>query len=406
MPTLCKYEECTGCQACIQVCKHQALHPVQDEHGFIHPYFDGRVCIECGLCEIICPILNSVQVKNKVEPRTLAAWHEDMEIRWKSSSGGAFSALSDYVLKQQGVVFGAAAMAKCKIKHISITQRTELDTLRRSKYVQSDIGKSYIEAKKFLQNGRLVLFSGTPCQIAGLYAFLRNHQYDNLYTVDFICHGVPSPLVFEEYIKRMETKYGSDIVDINFRDKRNGVEANLLIVFNTLKSGVKIERFKDNSFYHGFISSVFLRDSCYQCQYATMPRYADITLADYRNIGNKKKFEHEKERPLGFTGVMVNNEHGEGLIQNSEIQYEERYFAELASSQPHLKVPVSKPSCSDDFFECLKNEGYDKAAQRFLPMSIKKRIEIGARMLLGVKFFYALGKLVRILTGKRPLFIE
>lgn len=400
---LCKPEDCTGCQSCIQTCKHNAIQVQNDKHGFLHPIIDASKCIECGLCIKSCPILTPPSCKNNIQPETWAAWHPNKETRLDSSSGGAFSAIAEWVLDNNGVVFGASLSKDLEVKHVAINNKQQLHLIRKSKYVQSNINQTYIEAAKLLRQDKKVLFSGTPCQIAGLYAFLRNKRPDNLYTIDFICHGVPSPMIFTEYIKSMEQKYKHKISNVNFRDKRLGVETNLLMVFTLNNNEQKVEAFKYNSFYRGFINNLILRNSCYQCKYTTMPRIADITLADYRNIGNKYTFMHEKDRPLGFTGLLINNAHGDELLKLTNICYEKRDFDELASAQPHLKAPVKKPSNIEEVYEMLYNKGYDKTAEHFFPMSLKKRIEIYLRHILGVKLFYKMGIITRILTGKRKI---
>lgn len=400
---LCKPEDCTGCQSCIQTCRHNAIQVQNDKHGFLHPIIDTNKCVECGLCIKTCPILTPIRCNNNKRPETWAAWHPNNKIRLESSSGGAFSAIAECILDKNGVVFGATLSKDLKVKHIAVSNKQQLHLIRKSKYVQSNINQTYIEVSQLLRQGKKILFSGTPCQIAGLYGFLRNKRPENLFTIDFICHGVPSPVIFSEYINSMEHKYKHKISNVNFRDKRLGVEANLLMVFTLNNNKQKVESFKYNSFYRGFINNLILRDSCYNCKYATMPRIADITLADYRNIGNKFTFMHEKERPLGFTGLLINNDHGDELLKLTDICYEKRDYDELASAQPHLKRPAEKPSNIEEVYDMLQNKGYDKMAEHFFSMSFKKRIEIYMRLILGVKLFYKMGIITRIITGKRKI---
>ena len=192
-------KECCGCNACVQSCPKKCIVMARDEEGFLYPEVDYSQCVECGLCEKACPILNA-EKKQDMVLKCYVAYAKDESIRLQSSSGGVFTLLAEAILQKQGIVFGASLDENMQVKHISIDNVADLSLLRGSKYVQSDIGNTYIEVKKNLENGRQVLFSGTACQIAGLKQYLRK-DFENLYTIDILCHGVPSPKVWDLYLQ-------------------------------------------------------------------------------------------------------------------------------------------------------------------------------------------------------------
>lgn len=217
-------KNCCGCSACHQVCPRNCIIMVEDEEGFKYPEINEEKCVDCGLCESVCPIIQkpSMYVDNSENmPKAIGGWHIDNEIRYDSSSGGAFTLFAEYIIKHGGIVFGCALNDKLKAVHLGIENIDELYKLRGSKYVQSDISDAFVEIRQHLRNGRLVLFTGTPCQAAGLNSFL-NKRYDNLFICDFICHGVPSPKVFNSYISSLEEKYQDRMVGFRFRNKDKG----------------------------------------------------------------------------------------------------------------------------------------------------------------------------------------
>ena len=214
---ICKSEECTGCGMCEQICSHKAIIMQPDQEGFLHPHINDS-CVECGLCQLKCPV-NALVARFNPPIKIFSGWSNNEATRIKSSSGGAFTEIAKLVFDKGGVVFGASMNRDLKVEHIFIEKETELFRLRGSKYVQSIIGETYKQAQSFLRQGRMVLFSGTPCQIAGLRNFLHK-DYENLCTVDLICHGVPSPRVFEDYKRYIENIIKETITCIEFRCKK------------------------------------------------------------------------------------------------------------------------------------------------------------------------------------------
>ncbi len=397
MPKLCLSEECTACAACRNICPRSAIRMEEDSRGFLHPIVHSDKCIECRLCEKICPVLNKSRSTSIFEPMVFAAWHSDKDIRISSSSGGAFSAFAEKTLNEGGVVFGAAWDGVEKVRHIGIEKAEDLGLLRKSKYVQSDIGDTFQRVKEILKSGRKVLFSGTPCQVGGLYGFLGNMDISHLTTIDFICHGVPSSAVYRSYLEYIGSKYGSSVSMVNFRDKSLGVETNLLLKVGLVNGKTKRLVFDDNSFYRGFVGNVYLRESCHRCGFNKLPRIADISMADYRGLGKNLKFGNIGDRPLGFTGLIVNSQNGLNLLNTAyNISFEQRPNEELFRSQPHLNYPAKKSSVTEDFWDNFGKIPYKEMAKKYMPMPIRFRIMNFLRIVLGVKLFYSLGRLLKI----------
>lgn len=397
MPQLCKADLCTGCASCMNACPKDAILMKQDHRGFVHPVIDPEKCIECKLCERTCPLLVRTVPTNDIEPGTYAAWHCDKTVRKESSSGGAFSALAESILSMDGVVYGAAWESCRSVRHIRVTDIRELEKLRKSKYLPSEISYTLRRVKADLNGGRRVLFSGTPCQIAGLYSYLGKTDRSNLYTVDLICHGVPSPYVFNQYLNTLEGKYGKKIVNVNFRDKRIGVECNLLTSFELEDNTEKNEYFDDNSFYRSFVGNVTLRTACTKCPFNILPRRADISLADFRGLGAMGRFDYKGSRHLGFTGLLVNNNHGRQLFDLSgNLRYDRRDFNELKSRQPLLNHPATPAPGSKVFWEEFENGAeYSVIAHKYLKMSPRMRFMNIVRIILRPRIYYLISDIVK-----------
>ena len=267
---------CCGCSACVQTCPKQCIAFSEDEQGFRYPFVDKDNCIDCHLCEKVCPFLNQNEKKKPLE--VYAAINPDEDVRMKSSSGGIFTMIAEAVIAEGGVVFGAQFNMNWGVVH-NYTETIEgLDTLRGSKYVQSIIGESYNQAKRFLNEGRKVLFSGTQCQIAGLNHFLGK-EYDNLLTVDVICHGVPSPMVWRDYLSN---RTPNTITSISMKDKhKSWRNYNITFVFQNF---VESKRTSKDAYMLAFIKNLSLRPSCFNCPAKNGKSNSDITLGDFWGI--------------------------------------------------------------------------------------------------------------------------
>jgi len=272
-------KNCTGCSACRDRCPQQAIEMREDREGFLFPTIDESKCNQCGLCIEICPVKTVVTVEMIDEPTVYAAWTKDRELLQRSTSGGVFSEIARGVLDKGGVVFGAAYDENMVVRQVAVEAWADLDKLRGSKYVQSDVGDSFRLARDYLDAGRYVLYSGTPCQIAGLYAVVGKN-YDNLLTCGLICHGVPSPKVFRMYLDTLEKRYHSKVTDFAFRDKRNGWKhPTVRIEMENRKKYMYLP--SDVPYCIGFQNDLYIRSSCHACAVKAGIPICDITIGDF-----------------------------------------------------------------------------------------------------------------------------
>lgn len=278
MREICARKKCCGCSACVQACPAGCIALVEDAEGFLCPEIDQAKCINCGKCKRVCPIVND---RPKRKPVAEYAYRtKDRELLRKTSSGGFFSLAATKVLERGGVVFGAAFNDQHEVVHKYVDSIEELDTLRRSKYVQSHTGTSFVDCKRFLDSGRLVLFCGTPCQVKALNLFL-GRSYDNLVSIDFVCHGVPSPGVFKRYLNELaqnKQRAIGELHAINFRDKSLNYSYSFAFAF---AQDHFVESPRENIFLRGFLSDLYLRQSCYCCRAKGFTSGADYTMCDF-----------------------------------------------------------------------------------------------------------------------------
>lgn len=298
-------QDCCGCGACAQICPRDCISMVADDEGFLYPKIDESRCIRCRKCETACPILAKQETQH-TSPDAYAAYAKDDQLRTVSSSGGIFSLLARWVLQQKGVVFGAAFAEDHSVHHIMIDREEDLPLLQGSKYVQSRIENTYQEAKQQLEQGKTVLFSGVACQIAGLRTFLKK-DWHNLYTVDVLCHGVPSPKVWELYLKQQKQIYGSEIRHISFRNKAEGwKQFSMELVFQNGETYRKT--LHTDPFMRYFLSDICLRPSCYSCRFKELPHPSDLTLGDAWGI---EGWMPELDDNRGASLVFVNTPAGQ-----------------------------------------------------------------------------------------------
>lgn len=300
--------DCCGCSACISICPLSCISMTVDEEGFLYPRVNLNICIDCKLCEKVCLVLNPLEERKEIA--VYAVKNKDKEIIKQSSSGGVFTLLANRVIERGGVVFGAKFNENWQVIHDFAETLEGISVFRSSKYVQSVLGDCFMQVKSFLDSGRLVLFCGAPCQIAGLKMFL-NKDYSNLLLVDFICHGVPSPLVWKRYLNEKITNYNSTISNISFRDKKYGWKIFGLAIDFKNKNG-KIskqfyERYYKNLYMRGFLENLFLRPSCHKCPAKSLKSGSDITIADFWGI---KKIAPDVADDNGVSLVMINTHLG------------------------------------------------------------------------------------------------
>lgn len=305
---------CSGCCGCANICPKKCISMIEDKEGFWYPQVDKDKCINCGLCERVCPILQKKIPEQKI-PQVFAAYNKNKEIRMKSSSGGIFTILAEHIIAQGGVVFGAAFDSNFEVKHNFVEKVEDLGKLRISKYVQSNIDNTYTQAKQLLDDGRIVLFTGTPCQIGGLKSFLLDKEYENLYTQDIICHGVPSPGVWRSYLKYRTERENSKIKLVTFRKKEVSWRSyTFSICFENGNEYKKTPYFKDPMM-KMFLHNKCLRPSCHSCFFKTKSRFADITLADFWGV---EKVVPEMDDKMGVSLVFVHSEKGQKLFEQIE----------------------------------------------------------------------------------------
>lgn len=351
-------ENCASCFSCSNVCPESAIKMELSEEGFYKPIIDRNACTECGLCQKHCPVILSgeISANNSSKPKVFAAWSKDDLVRLSSSSGGVFSELSALILKNGGVVFGAAWDSDFSVKHIGIYSFDSINLLKGSKYIPSNLDSVYKRVQNEISKGKQVLFSGTPCQIAALKTYVTS---DELLTVDLICHGVPSLKVFYAYLEYINK---SRIVeDINFRNKETGWY-DFSISVNFEDGSKYIERFNKDDFCWGFNNNYYLNSICYSCPFAKLPRQGDITMGDFWGVTEKLKNEK------GVSVVLVNNEKGERILRLTENLYlEEVELSAAVRGNPRIiNGEFNKPKVREMLLNDIKNNGFEHIKRKYL----------------------------------------
>ena len=367
---ICVREKCTGCSACASVCPNNCIKLLPDEEGFLRPIIDEARCIYCDLCRKTCPINNSIP-DDGIEPQTFAARIKDKNIRSRSSSGGLFSVFADQILEENGIVIAAGFDGSNQVVHKMCSDRSAIDELRRSKYVQSRIGTAFRDARDCLENGKKVLFCGTSCQIAGIKAYLGK-EYDNLFTMDFICHGVPSPLAYNHYLVYLRKEYQSEIKEVNFRSKKRGWHTHSILVrFNDGREYCKSS--SEDYFMRSFIMDMNLRPSCYCCSFKKIHRKADITIADFWGAEYVMK---SWDDDTGISIVFIHSDKGKNLFDScaNGIEVRDVSFVDSIAHNPSMIKSVNKPPLRDKFMIDLNRLSYDKLHRKYCGTNIMSRI--------------------------------
>ncbi len=351
MLTIVEKNKCTGCEVCVNICPEKCIQVVADNEGFLYPEIDNKKCINCGNCQKKCPA-NSEPLYNNAKD-VFAAWSLDESIRRSSSSGGMFSIFANHVVASGGVANGVKFNKELGLEHKLLFSLEDVRSCRGSKYVQSAPGDIYSQVKKFLDSGKSVFFTSTPCQVDGLYKYLGGHNYDNLITCDLICHGVPSPEYLRKIVKEM-TPPDTTAEKISFRDltQWGGFE----IVINDIVRKTEIS----NLYIIPFLKGYNYRKSCYCCRYAKTSRVADLTLGDFWGLGKYRKFSHDTS--WGTSLVMVNTEKGKMLFDavKKDIFYEKRALSEAVRDNTQLSAPVKKTKYRDDFYKNILSMSIDE----------------------------------------------
>ena len=365
-----KHYGCTGCRMCEQICPKGAISMKQDDEGFIVPIIDKEKCINCGLCFKRCPQLNSVNVENKLEePLTYAAKNKSVTEQTNSSSGGLFSVLANFVIENNGNVYGASFDSNLRLHHTKVTKKEDLYKLRGSKYLQSNVENTYGEIKKDLDNNLYVLFVGTPCQVGGLRNYL-GREYDKLILVDLVCHGVPSQKIFDKYILWLEDKNKAKVLEYNFRSKeKNAWGLNTKIIFDNKK--IKYIPANMDPYYKAFLDGTIYRECCYNCKYANEKRVGDFTLADYWGI-EKQHPEFYDEN--GVSAVIVNTIKGQKIFEKLEdnIIFIKSSFDNIKKNNKNLERPTKRLDIRNFIYKDIDDKKFDK----YIKENIKYRRKI------------------------------
>jgi coenzyme F420-reducing hydrogenase beta subunit len=334
---------------------------VPNVQGFLYPSVNEEVCNSCGKCLKVCAYIDSKGIGAELFPNTqvFAVKHIDDKVRIQSSSGGAFTAISDYVLKNNGVVYGASYDEQMVVRHVKVDSFEGRDSMRGSKYVQSNLGKVFKDIQSDLHMDLWVLFSGTPCQVAGLRKYLGK-PYDNLITVDLVCHGVPSPKIFGDYIQSIEKRYKDKVLDCRFRDKREGWKnLTLKICFGNI---IKYIQSNSSTYYSLFLSNTNLRPCCYECKFANFNRTGDITIGDYWGIG---KSHPEFEDKKGVSLILVNSRKGQSMFKTISSSLNILPSDHQKCLQKNLVGPTTPNSRKDEFWTAYNEFGYSYVAKRY-----------------------------------------
>ena len=370
------FSNCSGCTACVKACPKKCITLKGNEEGFLYPQINYSECINCGICESVCHYKNSPDTKKC--DIVYAAFNNDEEIRVNSSSGGVFYELAKWIVKKDGIVFGASYDKDFNVVHCGIEKEEDIRMLMGSKYVQSDIGDTYKRVQDELNADRYVLFTGTPCQVNGLLAYLGK-DYENLLTMDFICHGVPSPKVWRKYLDEKINEFGSNIKAVSFRDKKFGWKNfSMKIEFENGKA--YISKVTEDKFLRHFLTDISLRNSCYNCNAKGINRAADITVADFWGI---VKINPNMNDDKGVSIIMIRGEKAKGVFLEISDCFTviESDIDTVLKYNPSVTRSVSKNPLRRAFFKCFDKFGFGAAYEKCCGQGILAKVR---RKLTGI----------------------
>lgn len=385
-------ERCVLCKACSDACPTEAIQFTKEYCGFQYPQINSGKCIGCNRCETVCPTFPKIPSKI-IKPQAFAAMNREPDIRLSSTSGGVFTALSEYVLNLGGFICGAIFSEGFSVKHIVTNKHQDLAKMRGSKYVQSDTTGIYLEVKKLLDSGVYVLFSGCPCQIAALKSYL-NCEYDNLLCVDVICHGIPGESSWKTYMALQEEKYKGKIIDVAFRNKAYGWHRSSMRLTFDHNHIYQEPITSDYYYYYGFLGNVFLKESCYHCQFRDFKSGSDITLGDFWGAEvSLSAFDDNK----GLSAVLVHTKKGKQLFDQLPLERVQVDIDTILSGNRNIIESPPKSAIRTAYYEYAKAHGEGNAMKKYLQenplVSIKR------------KTHYMLRKCKHFLQGKKePLY--
>lgn len=360
---------CCGCGACAQICPRNCITMTADAEGFLYPVINQEKCVQCGLCEAACPV-NGTQKKTAI-CGAYVAHSTNEETRCCSSSGGTFSVMAKWILEQQGVVFGAAFVDDFSICHIKVDRLENLQRICGSKYVQSSVQDTYKQAKAALSSGQTVLFSGTGCQIAGLRAYLQK-DYDNLYTVDVLCHGVPSPMAWQYYLQEKKKVLGGEVTDVSFRDKCSGW--NNYSIRITASNGAQYRQpFRKDAYMKCFINDLSLRPSCYECKFKGYFSVSDVMLSDAWGVEARCPDRNDNK---GTSMVLIHTQKGQRLWDavSKDMLAQPVDAGTFLKDNPVFWNPAEKRLKRKAFFQKIKKKERWSSLEQLCPRSFLERL--------------------------------
>lgn len=366
MPSLAEPNLCVGCSACASICPKRCIEMEKDQYGFKYPVFMHPAnCVECGMCESVCPVLNESIKENDDQPFAYAAFTKDEHIRQDSSSGGIFTEIAKRVIEENGVVYGAAYDERFVVCHCCVDKIDDLQKLRGAKYAESNLGSSFVEILDRLKHGQLVLFSGTPCQVAGLKSFVRK-DFNNLICIDIVCHGVPSPMAWDAYIKYRAEKDADGKLpqSINLRSKETGWSKYKYSNVFEYVDGKKSSTVSSQSlFMKLFVGDYISRPSCSECKFKGYSRVSDITLGDFWGIWD---IEPEMDDNKGTSVILVHTPNGEKLWMDIEPKINSKEVTlEQASQQNQSMLKPSKANTNSKLALCKIKDGKIDTCEEF-----------------------------------------
>lgn len=396
---ICPHEQCTGCEVCASVCPKQAIQMTDDGHGFLYPRIHQSRCVDCGLCISHCHICNPSE-QNRLSATIYGAQSKNDLVRKMASSGGVVPTFAASFLKKNDGVAGAVFDPQFNVyEDICFSEREYAEKgFSRSKYVQSRTGDCFIRVKDALGKGKRVLFIGTPCQVSAIRTFTGSPK--GLYTVDFVCHGTPSPKVFQEYLKDQKRKFGADIAAVDFRIKKPSWSvSSIRLKFENGKQYVG-NMLKD-PYCIAFTQNIILRECCYQCKYASPNRSGDITVCDF--WGYKDKNDGLVTDGKGTSAVIINNEKGQQLFDSvkDEFRFAKRSFDEISSSNEQLVRSNTAPTCRNQFWHDFDNRTDFDELQRKYFSPLTDRMSKKDYMLLAYGNSWFMRSIVRFYLGMK-----
>jgi len=370
-------QKCSGCFGCFNACPHDAIEMIISEEGFYIPNVNEDKCINCGICQKVCPVISVAPVDRFSKPIAYSAWSKSDKTRLTSSSGGIFSELADIILEQDGVVYGVVWDERFHPMHARATknEKETLEKMKGSKYVPSYVGNTYKTVVKDLSEGRKVLFSGTPCQVAALNNFISLKKVDksNLYTVEIVCHGVPSLIVWESYLERISKKIGKRrITSVKFRDKSAGW-SNLTLRIEFDDRRPYVSSWGSDWFCWGFLQNYYLNNLCYDCPFSKIPRQGDVTIGDFWGV--PKELYDER----GVSIVLVNSEKGKELVEKVlervilvPIELEIVYETTKINSKI-ISGKLKKPKQREEIITAARKNGFEAVIEKLMFEKSKKK---------------------------------